>query len=122
TIEWKVGAKYRTKDRQSRPMIRDFTPISAPTYSTFTRVAEPRDLMEGTQPTMGPYVSLPEVIALYRNNPAAFNAASGDEIVRLEARKYDVSEDILAGYAMGSVKFGRLEAIAGVRWEKTETG
>jgi TonB-dependent receptor len=122
SIDWKLGAKYRTKDRHSRPLIRDFTPITAPTYSAFTVVAEPRDLMEGTQPTMGPYVSLSEVIGLFRSNPAAFNAASGDEIVRLEARKYDVSEDVLAGYAMGSTKFGRLEAIGGLRWEKTETG
>ena len=122
SIEWKAGVKYRTKDRQSRPLIRDFSPITAPTYASFTVVAEPRDLMEGTQATMGPYVALREVIGLYRNNPAAFNAASGDEIVRLEARKYDVSEDVLAGYAMGSTKFGRLETIAGLRWEKTETG
>src|SRR5688572_8386558 len=122
SIEWKVGAKYRTKDRFSRPQIRDFTPITAPTYSSFTVVAEPRDLMESTQPTMGPYVSLSEVIGLFRSNPAAFNGSTGDEIVRLEARKYDVSEDVIAGYAMGSTKFGRLEALAGLRWEKTETG
>jgi TonB-dependent receptor len=84
-------------------------------------VAEPRDLFEGSMASMGPYVSLPEVIGLYTANPAAFNAASGDEIVRLEARKYDISEDILSGYAMGSTKFGKLEVIGGARWEQTKT-
>lgn len=121
-IDWKVGAKYRTKDRSARPTVRDYTPVGTVRYSSFTVVAEPTDLLRGSMPTMGPYVSLPEVIGLYRTNPASFNAANGgDEIVRAEAKKYDVGEDVTAGYAMASTKFGRLEAIAGLRWEQTET-
>jgi TonB-dependent receptor len=121
-IDWKFGAKYRGKDRSSRPNVRDFSPIVQPSFAAFTVVAEPRNLLEGHQPTFGPYVSLPEVIAFYRANPAGFTGATGDEIVRVEARKYDVNEDVLAGYGMASTKFNRLEVIAGLRWEQTDTG
>ncbi len=122
SIDWKIGAKHRSKDRKARPDVRDFTPTATVRYSNFTVVAEPRNILQGTMPTMGPYVSLDEVIAFYRANPASFNlAGGGSEIVRSEAKKYDVSEDVTAGYVMASTKFGRLEAIAGLRWEKTET-
>ena len=121
SIEWKVGGKYRGKERTSRPNIRDFNPIAATFYSQFTVVSEPRDVLEGKIASMGPYVSLPEVVSRYTSNPAAWNGASGDEIVRLEARKYDVSEDIQAGYAMASTQFNKLEVMTGVRWEKTKT-
>jgi len=121
-IDWKVGAKYRGKERKSRPNIRDFSPITPLNFSQFTVVSEPRDVLEGKIASMGPYVSLPEVVNRYTANPSAWNGASGDEIVRLEARKYDVSEDVHAGYAMAATQLAKLEVMAGIRWEKTRTG
>ncbi len=123
-IEWKVGVKHRGKDRSSRPRIVD---VSAPTtnpatFATFPVFTEPRGLLEGSQATMGPIVALSSVLAYYRANAAAFTPLPGDEIIRLEARKYDVEEDILAAYGMGTTKFGKLEVIAGLRWEQTKTG
>ncbi|MDO8542213.1 MAG: TonB-dependent receptor [Opitutaceae bacterium] len=124
SIDWKVGAKYRGKDRNSRPSMRDFSPVAgtAPNYGRYTVVAEPRNLLDGSQPSLGPWVSLSEVLAYFRANPNAFTAPTSGEINRLEARKYDVNEDILAGYAMGTAKFDKLEVVAGLRWEQTETG
>lgn len=120
-VEFKVGAKYRGKERKSRPGIRDYNPIAPTLFSQFTVVSEPRDVLEGRIASMGPYVSLPEVVARYTSNPSAWNGATGDETNALEARKYNVSEDISAGYAMASTQFNRLEVMAGVRWEKTKT-
>jgi TonB-dependent receptor len=124
SISWKVGAKLRSKDRSLRPRIEDFTAptTGTPTFASFTVVAEPRDLLDGSQATMGPYVSLPEVLTHFRNNRAAYTVATGDELIRLEARKYDVNEDILSAYAMATTKFDKLEVIAGLRWEQTKTG
>lgn len=122
-IAWKFGAKDRSKDRKARPSVRDFAPPAGaePLYSNFSVVFEPRNLLEGNQPTMGPYVSLREVMEYFNRNRSTFAAASGSEIVRVEARKYDVSEDILAGYGMASTRLNKLEAIAGLRWEQTKT-
>ncbi len=125
SIDWKVGAKYRTKDRSLRPGIEDYTPPSSavPNFAQFSAIHEPRDMLDGSLATMGPFVSLPEVMASFRANQSAYTAASGDELVRLEARKYDVSEDVMSGYAMASTTFvEKLEAIAGLRWESTKTG
>jgi TonB-dependent receptor len=123
-VEWKVGLKHRGKDRSSRPRIADFSALAAtaPTFGSFPVLTEPRGLLEGSQATMGPIVALASVVAYYRANPASFAPLPGDEITRLEARKYDVEEDILAAYGMGTTKFGKLEAIAGLRWEQTKTG
>lgn len=124
SVEWKVGAKTRGKDRRSRPHIEDFSPPASavPTMASFPVTAEPRNLLSGSQPTMGSYVSLSDVVAYYRNNRAAFTVLPGSEIRILDARTYDVNEDILAAYAMATTKFDRLEVIAGLRWEQTETG
>ena len=124
SIEWKAGAKLRSKERSSRPRIVDVSAptVNRPTFASFPVLTEPRGLLSGTQATMGPIVSLDSVVAYYRANAAAFTPLPGDELIRLEARKYDVEEDILSAYGMGTTKFGKLEAIAGARWERTKTG
>lgn len=124
-IDWKVGAKYRGKERQSRPSLIDYgapaTGALARTEANFTRAFEPRNLFDGRLATGGGYPSVAEVRSHFETNRAAFTTPGGEEIRRLEARKYDATEDILAGYAMGSTKFDRLEVVAGLRWEQTET-
>ncbi len=123
SIDWKFGAKQRAKERSSRPRIFDASAptVNQPTFAQFPVFTEPRNLLEGSQPTMGPMVSLASVVAFYRANPAAFTPLGGDEITRLEARKYDVEEDVTAAYGMGTTKFGALEVIGGLRWERTKT-
>jgi TonB-dependent receptor len=123
-VEWKTGAKLRTKERQSRPNIFDANAptTNQPTFADFPVFTEPRNLLDGSQASMGPIVSLSSVVAFYRANTARFTPLVGDELVRLEARKYDVEEDILSAYGMGTTRFGKLEAIAGARWERTKTG
>jgi TonB-dependent receptor len=124
-IDWKFGVKTRSKDRSSRPSIVDVnapTTGNRPTFADFPVFTEPRGLLSGSQATMGPIVSLDSVVAYYRANATAFTPLVGDELIRLEARKYDVNEDVLAAYGMGTTKIGKLEIIGGLRWERTTTG
>ena len=123
-VEWKVGAKTRGKDRNSRPSIDDFNVPTGtvPTMAMFPVFTEPRNLLSGSLASMGPFVSLPDVAAYFRNNRSAFAYLPGSDLRNLDARKYDVNEDILATYAMATTKFDQLEVIAGLRWEQTETG
>ena len=123
-LDWKFGVKSRAKDRSSRPRIFDATAptVNQPTFAQFPVLTEPRGLLSGTQATMGPMVSLDSVVAFYRANAASFTPLLGDELIRLEARKYDVEEDILAAYGMATTKVEKLEIIAGLRWERTKTG
>ncbi|MBE2215587.1 MAG: TonB-dependent receptor [Opitutaceae bacterium] len=124
TIRWKVGIKSQNKDRSSRPIIDDYTPPSSavPTFSQFTVTSEPRDVLNGSMESMGPYVSLDEVMASFRANQSAYTKATAGETLVLQARTYDASEDIFASYAMASTEVGKLEIIGGVRWEHTKTG
>jgi len=124
-IDWKFGVKSRNKDRSSRPTIVDVNAPTAgirPSFADFPVFTEPRGLLSGSQATMGPIVSLDSVVAYYRANATAFTPLVGDELIRLEARKYDVNEDVLAAYGMGTTKIGKLEIIGGLRWERTTTG
>lgn len=122
-VDLKFGLKHRGKERSSRPNIFDANAptTNQPTFADFPVFTEPRNLLGGSQATMGPIVALDRVVAFYRANTARFTPLLGDELIRLEARKYDVEEDILAAYGMGTAKFGKLEAIAGLRWEQTKT-
>ncbi|MBI5688953.1 MAG: TonB-dependent receptor [Verrucomicrobia bacterium] len=123
-VDWKVGAKIRGKDRRSRPRIQDFSPPASavPTMADFPVSTEPQGLLRGSQATMGTYVSLPAIVQYYNANRASFAVLPGSEIRILDARTYDVNEDVAAAYAMGTTKFGRLEVIGGARWEQTKTG
>ncbi|MBI3887010.1 MAG: TonB-dependent receptor [Opitutae bacterium] len=121
SIDWKTGVKYRTKDRTSRPVLRDFSPTGAAlTETSFGVQTGPVNRIDGTVPTLGNFASLSEVLAFFNANPARFTAVGGDEITRLTTKVYDAKEDITAGYVMGTTKFGKLETIAGVRYEGTK--
>jgi TonB-dependent receptor len=69
---------------------------------------------------MGNFASLSEVIAFTRANPTRFVEVIAGEQEQTRNKVYDAAEDVTAAYAMGSTKFGKLEAIAGVRYESTD--
>jgi len=120
-VQWKVGAKFRGKDRKLDGAIDDYAPSgTAPRQDTFTTDLEPRNVFEGRKATFGPYPSLNAVFGYVTQNPNAFTFVPGDEITLLAISRYNATEDISAGYAMGTAQFGQLQAVAGVRYEKTE--
>ncbi|HRE05461.1 MAG TPA: TonB-dependent receptor [Opitutaceae bacterium] len=120
-VKWKVGAKYRGKDRTSRPTLIDLNNTGAAlTEANFGVQTGPVNRILGTVPTMGNFASLSEVIAFTRANPTRFVEVIAGEQEQTRNKVYDAAEDVTAAYAMGSTKFGKLEAIAGVRYESTD--
>ena len=119
-VQWKFGAKYRGKDRKLDGSIDDFAPATAPTQATFTTNFEPRNVFEGRVATFGPFPVLNDVFNYFNNNRAGFTNANADESTVVEISRYKASEDITSGYGMATAQVGKLQAIGGLRYEKTE--
>lgn len=120
-VRWKVGAKFRGKDRKLDGDMTDFAPsgVTLP-QSTFGVDFEPRNVFEGRKPTFGPYPSLAEVFNYYTQNPGSFVVSSGEESTFVAISRYDASEDIYSAYGMGTAQFGRLQVVGGLRYEATK--
>ena len=120
-IKWKVGAKFRGKDRDLDGDLTDYAPVgAAPLQSTFAQAFEPRNVFEGRVATFGPYPALEAVFGPITQNPAAFAVVPNDESTLVAISRYTASEDISAGYAMGTAQFGKLQVVGGLRYEQTK--
>ncbi len=120
-VQWKVGAKFRGKDRKFDGSINDYIPAgTAPTQTTFGTAFEPRNLFGGRIPTLGPFPALDDVFAAVAQNPNAFTYTPGDESTLLAISRYQATEDISSGYAMGTAQFGKLQVVGGLRYEETK--
>ncbi len=120
-VQWKFGGKYRGKDRKLDGSIDDFAPSgTAPTQAIFGGNFEPRKVFEGRKPTFGNFPGLDETFNYYAQNQAAFASANGDETTIVAISRYNASEDITAAYGMGTAQFGKLQTIAGLRFEETK--
>lgn len=119
-VQWKVGAKFRGKDRDFDGNIDDYTPVgAAPAQSVFGGNFTPHSVFDGRTPTFGPFPSLDSVFDHVSQNRNSFAFVPGDEITLLAISRYSASEDIKAGYAMGTAQFGKLQLIGGLRYENT---
>jgi TonB-dependent receptor len=120
-VQWKVGAKFRGKDRKLDGEIADYAPIgAAPTQNMFGGVFEPRNVFEGRKATFGPFAGLDEVFSMVAQNPTSFSFVPGDEITLLAISRYSASEDISSAYGMGTAQVGKLQIVGGLRYEKTK--
>jgi TonB-dependent receptor len=120
-IAWKVGAKFRGKDRSLDGSLDDYASTgAAPLQSTFATAIEPRGLFEGRRATLGPFPSIDAVFAPIVSNPGGYTLVPGDESTIVSISRYTASEEITSAYGMGTAQFGKLQAIAGLRYEKTE--
>lgn len=119
-VQWKVGAKYRGKDRKLDGSIDDYVPVgTAPTQSIFGDNFEPRKIFEGRKPTFGPFPGIDNVFNYYSQNPSAFTLTPGDESTIVSISRYKASEDISSAYGMGTAQLGKLQVVGGLRFEKT---
>ena len=121
-IQWKVGAKFRGKDRKLDGEIADYAPTgTVPTQTTFSSGSfEPRKAFEGRIATLGHFPSIDSVFGAVAQNPNSYAYVPGDESTIVAISRYDASEDISAAYAMGTAQFGKLQAVGGLRYEKTK--
>jgi TonB-dependent receptor len=109
----KVGASYRTKEKDSDVNISRFT---APASFTFASVAGGvnADYPYGLAV---PRISHDAVLAAFNGNRGAFTETVLQPDSVLE--DWTSNEDVFAGYAMAGLTQGRANWIAGVRYERT---
>ncbi|WP_414663636.1 TonB-dependent receptor [Horticoccus sp. 23ND18S-11] len=119
-VQWKVGAKYRAKERSLDGTMNDFVPVVAPRQNTFGGNFEPRNLFAGRVATLGPFPSLAEVLSNVASNPSNYVLTPGDESTIVAISRYTAKEKISSAFGMGTVQLGKLQAIGGLRFEKTE--
>ncbi|MCX6950881.1 MAG: TonB-dependent receptor, partial [Verrucomicrobia bacterium] len=123
-VTFKVGTKYAGKIRRQRPVMSLWTPVASTPMKTFPLgdLQPGGNLLFGSVPTLGAFASQPAVFSSLDNNPSAYVPSTSTALNTLLSRIYNVSEDVGAGYGMATAKFGKLEAIAGVRVEQTKNG
>lgn len=120
-LQWRVGAKYRGKDRSLDGTLDDYDPVgTAPRQNAYETVFTPTNLFDNRIASLGPYPDINAVFADLSANPANWVLNNTDESEVVAISRYDATEDISALYGMTTAKFGKLETIAGVRYEKTE--
>src|SRR5690606_6725175 len=113
-IQWKVGAKYRSKERELDGTMDDYVPTgTAPRQNAFGRNFEPRKLFGGRRATLGPFPSLDEVLNSFTSNRASYALTPGDESTIVAISRYNAEEKISSAYGMGTAQFSKLQAIAG---------
>lgn len=120
-LTWKFGAKFRGKDRSLDGSLDDYAPVgAAPLQNAFTQNYEPRGVFEGRKATFGPFPALDAVFANINPGSSSYTLVPGDESTIVSISRYTAAEDITAGYGMATAQFGKLQAIGGLRYEKTE--
>jgi TonB-dependent receptor len=120
-VQWKIGAKYRGKEREFDGVMDDYVPTgTAPRQNAFGSNFEPHELFAGKRATLGPFPGLNEVMNTFTGNPSAFALTPGDESTVVAISNYDAEESISSVYGMGTAQFGKLQAIGGLRFEKTD--
>lgn len=123
-VTFKVGAKYEGKDRKQRPVLGVWGPAANTVMSTFPtgNMQAPTNLFMGTIPSMGTFPSLPAVLNAVTANPAAYPfLATNTALNTILARTYNVDQSVDSAYGMATAEFGKLETIAGLRYEGTST-
>lgn len=111
----KVGALRRDKEKEAQSEVLELT--GAPASFTFANLAEPAS----DYPYLRvPRISTAAVQSAFYGNRAAFTGVRVFEDSEFE--DFSISEEVLAGYVMGGTTLGKLNVIAGVRFERTQFG
>ncbi|MBL9207181.1 MAG: TonB-dependent receptor [Opitutaceae bacterium] len=114
----KTGFKYIQRDRISDFESKRLVPVGNWNLSAVS-----------TRPSVGVYDNRyqsgflidPDATWTYiRSNPALTVLDPVDSTANSVEDDYDIDEYIYAAYAMGSVDFGKLTVLGGLRWEKTD--
>lgn len=120
-LDWRFGAKFRGKDRSLDGSLDDYDPAgTAPRQNAYDSVFTPTNLFDGRIASLGAYPDIGAVFADLYANPANWVLNNTDESQVVAISRYDATEDISAAYGMATAKFGKLETIAGLRYEKTK--
>ncbi len=109
----KAGARFRAKEKNSEAEVYELT--GAPASFTFANVAGG---LSNYPYLKVPLIDAEKVKQAFYSNRAAFTGVRVFE--DSETDDWDLNEDVLAAYAMGSMTFGKTNVIAGARVERTK--
>lgn len=115
---FKTGFKYIQRDRISDLESRRLVPVGSwnlSAVSTRPSVAVYDDRFQS-----GFLIDPVSTWAYIRSNPALTTLDPVDSTANSIEDDYDIDEYIYAAYGMGSMDFGKLTVLGGLRWEKTD--
>lgn len=114
---WKVGAKYRLREKKNDTQDNRYTDGSAGAF-TLANANRPSTFNPGSTP----FLTLdPKAFAAYfAANPGSFIRNNITSSIGDVSEDYTTDENVLAGYAMGSITMDKFTVLAGVRAEQTE--
>lgn len=120
----KAGVKYSATERMVDQERQRFNPgtldLTLGTSPAFTQGGFTNDVGSDNAPNIWMDVDALNAFYLDGSNADYFEADEGDNFVASNAADYDVEENILAAYVMGTTYVGDLEVIGGLRVEQTD--
>ncbi|WP_221031204.1 TonB-dependent receptor [Actomonas aquatica] len=117
---WKVGARWLSRDKSLDRNNENYTGATSFSLSEPGLAGgEPDDFMDG-QVQFGATLDNPALEAFFANNPSYFEYDPDGSLANSTESDFDVSEDVMAAYAMADVSWGQLTVLGGVRLEATE--
>ena len=117
----KIGAKYLSRNKVNN---RDYQQYGLASGKTFTvaNASYTSDPSFYGLYTFGPRIDYNAAEAYLAANPGTLTQSAGNLVTsrnNSQVNDYDVTEEIIAGYAMATLKFDRVTIIPGVRIEHT---
>ena len=114
--EFKTGVKYRQREKNTRAII--------DIYDDGFDAFNPTDFATATPDwslgDFGPGLNRQALRNFTKQNKAGFEKVELDSDLESQGASYTINEDIFATYAMVSADFGKLNVVAGVRYEQTD--
>ncbi len=122
-VEWQMGLRYRSKEKDNRPENPRFAIVGAPelTVASFPDT-DPLEIFGGSY-NVGPSTNVRAARDFFRD------PANSNRFVRNVnndrndfGASYQATEDIYGAYAMATINLDKLRVVTGLRWERTEVG
>lgn len=118
----KFGAKFTERDKQSDQDLIVYDGFDGDlTLSGFTEPGKANFYASEQAYDFGPRMSFSSLEDFFNANGGDFDVSDADTVVESFGVDFRVTEEVTAGYVMGTVEAGRATIIGGVRVERTET-
>jgi TonB-dependent receptor len=114
----KAGARYVTRDKSWDRTNLDYTGVTGTFLLSQVADVGPTDFLDGRF-NYGPQINYGAAEQFFRDNLTRFLPDAQATIVDSLVTDFSASEDVIAGYGMGSFEFHGVTVIAGLRVEQT---
>jgi TonB-dependent receptor len=121
-VTLKFGAKQVSRDKTSNQDMDVFDGFADDLFLTgLTEPGKDGFYSSEREYEFGPRLSYPALEGFFDGNAANFEQSDADTVAESFGVDFEVSEDVTAGYVMGTVDFDRAIVTGGVRLERTES-